>query len=84
MSVETRDIGMDWAIERLRALAHQANLPLETVYWDAEVDNTEAQTLVAGTPGKEKKWEIANLDLEDEQRRSQLEQILQAVVASLS
>jgi hypothetical protein len=83
MSVETRDIGMDWAIEKLRELVQQANVPLDTVYWDAEVENTEAQVLVVVTLGKEKKWEIANLDLEDEQRRPQLERILQAVVSSL-
>jgi hypothetical protein len=84
MSVETRDVRMDWAIKKLRELAQAANTPVESVYWDAEVENEHAQVLVVEAAGKEKKWEIADLDLEDETRRPQLEKVIQVVVDSLS
>jgi hypothetical protein len=83
MSTEARDVGMDWAIEKLRELAQKAGIPLDDVYWDAEVENENTQVLVVAASGTEKKWEVADLDLEDETRRPQLERVIQAVVDSL-
>lgn len=82
MSAETREVGMNWMTKKLAELTQKAAGPV-TVHWEADIANEHAQILVIEALGTTKKWEIANLNLEDDARRPQLEKVIQAVVSSL-
>lgn len=82
MSAETREVGMKWTTRRIEELSREASIPVN-VHWEADVANEHAQFLMIELSGTTHKWEIANLDLEDDTRRSQLERVIRAVVDAL-
>lgn len=75
--------GREWAIKRLREHAQKANVPIDDASWH-DIVNKDASNFEVKSLGMGNVYPIPNLDLEDEQRRSSLDQIMESIVKEFS
>lgn len=75
--------GREWATKRLREYAQKADVPINGASWN-DIVNKDASEFVVESRGEKKLYEINNLDVEDEQRRSSLDQIMESIVKEFS
>lgn len=75
--------GREWATERFREHARKANVPIDDASWH-DIVNEDASNFEVKSRGKKECYRIENLDLEDKQRRSSLDQIMESIVNEFS